>query len=100
MRKPSPSSPPPLRLGELGITEPRHIDIETIAEFCGATVVYDFLEGCEARLIGYKDKAIITANCRAARERQRFSAGHEFGHWMLDRGRVAFTCQASMFATE
>lgn len=98
--KPCPHSPPDLLFDELGIADPRDIDIEAIAEFCGATVVYDFLEGCEARLIGYKDKAIITVNCMAGRERHRFSAGHELGHWMQDRGRIAFSCQASLFATE
>ncbi|HVG20257.1 MAG TPA: ImmA/IrrE family metallo-endopeptidase [Blastocatellia bacterium] len=95
-----PLFPPALLLDELGINEPRDIDIEAVAEFCGATIVYDFLEGCEARLIGYNDKAIITVNCMAQRERQRFSAGHELGHWMQDRGQTAFSCKASTFATE
>jgi len=33
-------------LKELGITEPQEIDVEAIAQYCGATIVYERLEGC------------------------------------------------------
>lgn len=91
---------PSALLKELGITEPEDIHIEAIAEYCSATIVYESLEGCEARIIGYADQAIITVNIASPRERQRFSAGHELGHWMRDRGNIAFACIGKMFATE
>lgn len=84
-------------LRDLGIREPKDLDIEAIAEYCGATVVYRPLEGCEARIIGYRDRAIITVNADSIRPRQRFSAAHELGHWMRDRGKVAFRCEDQSF---
>lgn len=84
--------PPAVLIDELGITEPSEIKIEAIAKHCGATIVYETLDGCEARILGRDDSAIITVNSRSSRQRQRFSAGHELGHWMRDRGRVAFAC--------
>jgi len=79
-------------LDELGITEPSRIRIEGIAQHCGATILYEPLDGCEARILGRDDHAIITVNSNASRARQRFSAAHELGHWMRDRGKVAFSC--------
>lgn len=79
-------------LADLGIKEPDDLDIEAIAEFCGATIRYKPLYGCEARIIGYRDRAIITVNTNSWRGRQRFSGGHELGHWMNDRRQIAFTC--------
>jgi len=92
---------PPLSiLQELGITEPEDLHIEAIAQYCGVTIVYEPLKGCEARLIGYGDRAIITVNTESSLRRQRFSAGHELGHWMRDRGKIAFVCAASTFSLE
>lgn len=71
-------------LNDLGITEPGDIDIEAIAEDCGATIRYQPLSGCAARIMGYKNRAIITIDEDTPRPRQRFSAGHELGHWMRD----------------
>jgi Zn-dependent peptidase ImmA (M78 family) len=87
-------------LNELGITEPQDIDIEAIAEDCGATIRYRPLAGCAARIMGYKDRAIITIDENTPRPRQRFSAGHELGHWMRDRGQVAFQCKSENFVRE
>lgn len=87
-------------LKSLGIDEPEDIWIEAIAENCNATVVYERLEGAEARIIGFNDRAIITVNSGAPLERKRFSAGHELGHWMRDRGKVSFSCTSSTFAGE
>jgi hypothetical protein len=84
--------PPAEILDELGITEPSEIVIEAIAEYCGATIVYEPLEGSEARILGAGDRAIVTVNSTSPRPRQRFSAAHELGHWMRDRGKVAFSC--------
>jgi len=87
-------------LEALGIREPEDLDIEAIAEDRGATIRYRPLEGCEARLVGYRDRAVITVNSSSSRERQRFSAGHELGHWMRDRGQIAFQCEDRHFTRE
>lgn len=87
-------------LDDLGIQEPSDIDIEAIAEDCGATIRYKKLSGCAARIMGFNDRAIITIDADSPRPRQRFSAGHELGHWMRDRGQVAFQCQNKTFVKE
>lgn len=87
-------------LSDLGITEPEDIDIEAIAEDCGATIRYQPLSGCAARIMGYNNRAIITIDTNTPRPRQRFSAGHELGHWMRDRGQVAFQCKKETFVRE
>lgn len=91
---------PGVLLDELGITEPSEIIIEAIAEYCGATIVYEPLGGAEARILGAGDRAIITVDVNSPRPRQRFSAGHELGHWMRDRGKVAFSCTARNLARD
>lgn len=92
----SPYKSPETLLKELGIEEPEDIGIEAIAEYCKATIVYEPLRGCEARIIGNGERAIITVNENSIRERQRFSAGHELGHWMRDRGEIASICTERM----
>jgi Zn-dependent peptidase ImmA (M78 family) len=87
-------------LEELGVREPADLKIEAIAEYCGATIVYAPLEGTEARILGYGDRAIITVNSATPRSRQRFSGGHELGHWMCDRRKIAFACSESAFTRE
>ncbi len=79
-------------LNELGIDEPGDIKLEGIAQYCGATIIYEPLEGSDARLIGYGSSAFITVNAHSTTPRQRFSAAHELGHWMWDRGKMAFAC--------
>jgi hypothetical protein len=79
-------------LKSLGIDHPRQIDLEAIAWHLGAVVRYQRLDGCDARIIGAADRAIITVNSRTSQRRQRFSIGHEIGHWLNDRGRTLF-CQ-------
>jgi hypothetical protein len=74
----------------LGITEPGEIDLEAVAWHMGARVRYRVLDRCEARIIGAGDRAVITVNAASSRRRQRFSIGHELGHWHYDRGRVLF----------
>ena len=80
-------------LNDLGITDPEEIDLEAIAFHCKATVRYRLLDGCAARIIGKGNKAVISVNERSSRRRQRFSIGHELGHWMLDRGKAIYICQ-------
>lgn len=75
-------------LADYGITRPEDIDVEALAQAFGATVVYESLGGCEARIIGTGDQAYICVNPCDSRGRERFSAAHEFGHWLHDRGLV------------
>jgi Zn-dependent peptidase ImmA (M78 family) len=91
---------PQLLLEQLGITEPDELDLEAIAQACGATIVYQTLEGCDARLVGAGDRAIIAVDPRGAHVRQRFSAAHELGHWLYDRGTIAFACAEGQFMGE
>ena len=51
-------------LADLGIHDPEDLDIEAIAYHCGATIVYKLLFGCEARIVGVGDEAIITVNAQ------------------------------------
>jgi hypothetical protein len=93
-------TPPEKILGLLGITEPEDLDIEAIAYACGATIVPQPLTGCQANIIGFGDRAIITVNSNSIPTRQRFSSGHELGHWMKDRGQSAFGCLDSQLESE
>ncbi|PKP68252.1 MAG: hypothetical protein CVT83_05905, partial [Alphaproteobacteria bacterium HGW-Alphaproteobacteria-5] len=74
-------------LQSLGITDPRDIDLEAIAFDQGATVKYRPLNGCEARIVGYGTRAVITIDNRRLKSRVRFSTAHELGHWHNHRGR-------------
>lgn len=100
MNKPSYYRSPQQLLDQLGIMEPEDIDIEVIAYHCAATVLYKPLRGCSARIVGRGERARIVVNAFSSRQRQRFSAGHELGHWMHDRGKVAFSCEDLIFETE
>ncbi len=98
MSQPLVSLPPNFRspqqiLHDLAIQTPSEIRLEAIAEHCGATIVMEPLEGSDARLVGYRSRAIITVNSASPFFRQRFSAAHELGHWMWDRGKMSFRCQ-------
>ena len=79
-------------LQSLGITEPAEIDICAIAQSTGATVVEKPVTGCEARIVGYGERAIIVVNSESIPERKRFSAAHELGHWMRDAGTIGLGC--------
>ena len=79
------------RIAELGIRDPRDLDIEAIAFDSGVSVRYESLTGCEAMLVGFGSKAIATIK-PSVRGRERFSIGHELGHWELHRGR-SFRCR-------
>lgn len=87
-------------LDELGIASPEEIDIEAIAFYCNATIRYRPLTGCAARIVGNQSSAIITVDSNSIRTRQRFSAAHELGHWMYDRGKASFSCQEIQFLKE
>ena len=79
-------------LQSLGITEPAEIDICAIAQSKGATVVEKPVTGCEARIMGYGEKALIVVNSESIPSRKRFSAAHELGHWMRDAGKISLIC--------
>ncbi len=72
---------------ELGVATPGEIDLDAIAFYVGALVRYRVLHGCEARIVGSRDRAIITVNEFGQRRRQRFSIAHELGHWHYHRGQ-------------
>ncbi|HAW77650.1 MAG TPA: hypothetical protein DCW74_18185 [Alteromonas australica] len=81
-----------LYVDRYAITSPTEIDIEAIAFDRSATVLEGKLTGCEAMIIGAGDKATITVNEQSSPQRQRFSIGHELGHWFKDRGKVGNLC--------
>ncbi len=81
-------------LRNVGVEHPNDIDLDLIASIMGVKVRYLPLDGCEARIVGNGDKAIAAINSRSSKERQRFSLGHELGHWQFHRNRILL-CQAS-----
>jgi IrrE N-terminal-like domain len=80
------------RITDLGIRDPRDLDVEVIAFDSGVRVEYAPLIGCEAMLVGVGSRAIATVRPRGNRGRERFSVGHELGHWELHRGQ-SFRCR-------
>lgn len=81
-------------LRSFGIDQPKEIDLEAIAYCEGVQVKYRELKGYEARLVGLKDKAIATITTNTLPTRQRFSLGHELGHWHHHRGK-SFECRVN-----
>ena len=79
------------RIAELGIRDPKDLDVEAIAFDAGVSVRYAPLVGCEATLVGFGARAIATIRKSPVRGRERFSIGHELAHWELHRGR-SFRC--------
>ena len=74
------------------VDSPDDIDLEVIAFDAGLEVRDCALVGCEATLIGYGDKGIVTVTTGVSPERRRFSIAHEVGHWEQHRGQN-FTCR-------
>lgn len=81
-------------LRELGVTDPRDIDLEAIAWHVGVRIRYRPLDGSEAQIIGVGDKAIAIINSQSHPCRKRFSIAHELGHWHHHRGQSAL-CSAA-----
>lgn len=79
-------------IAELGISEPKELDVDAIACDQGVDVFYERLAGCEASLVGFNSHAIATINPSGNRGRERFSVAHEVGHWTLHRGQ-SFRCR-------
>jgi hypothetical protein len=74
------------------VDAPEDIDLEVIAFEAGLEVRDRPLAGCEATLIGYGNKGIITVTTGVSPERRRFSIAHEIGHWEQHRGQ-SFSCR-------
>lgn len=79
-------------LWSYGVTSAEHINLVGIARDKNAEVIYRPLGGCEARLVAYEDKAIISVSTSSAEGRQRFSLAHELAHWICDRKTGSFQC--------
>ena len=83
-------------LKKLGIYEPEDIDLDLVAYSLNADVKRAVLSDCEGKIIGTDEKAIITVNNDADPRRQRFSLGHELGHWINDRGKnLTYRCDTN-----
>lgn len=78
------------------IRDPKDIDVEAISIEAGMQVRFRKLDGCSATLIGIGDRAIATISPSGNAGRDRFSIGHEFGHWSMHRGQ-SFYCRAENF---
>lgn len=78
------------------IRDPKDIDVEAIAIDSGMLIRFRKLDGCAATLLGVKDRAIATISPSGSRGRDRFSIGHELGHWSMHRGQ-SFYCRAENF---
>ncbi len=81
---------------ELGISRPKDIDLDAIALTLGVKVKYEPLADCEALIVGHGENAIATINCRSMPERQRFSLGHELGHWTYHKGKMLYCTQSDI----
>lgn len=75
---------------DLGISDPKDIDLEAIAWSRGAIVHYRPLDKCEATIVGTKTRAVITINSMSIPRRRRYSLGHEIGHWHYHKGRILY----------
>ena len=84
--------PAEARIADLSISRPDEIDVEAIAYDFGVEVRYGDLSGCDATLVGYGARGIATIQRHSMRTRQRFSIGHELGHWEHHRGQ-SFRCR-------
>lgn len=74
-------------LDRLGVVEPP-VPVEELAVKMGLQVVRAPASGSEsAFLIRDSNRVIIGVNSRQSRRRQRFSIGHEIGHWRMHDGR-------------
>lgn len=83
-------------LKEIGIHSPVDIDLKLVAFHLGAQVKAIPLNDCEGYIIGTNDRAIISINSNASETRQRFSLGHEIGHWVNDRGKnLTYRCDSN-----
>lgn len=76
----------------LDVRRPEDIDLERIAHSVGVSIKYRPLTSCEATIVGTMDRGIVSIREDRPMVRQRFSIGHELGHWTYHRGQ-SFVCQ-------
>ena len=82
-------------LQELGVATPEDIDLEAIARHLGVLEIQvRRLDGCEARIVGCGDNAVISVSSAVIPQRRRFSICHELGHWCCHRGQTLY-CKAA-----
>jgi IrrE N-terminal-like domain len=81
-------------LMDVGVACPDDIDLRAIAAHVGLKLVVAPLTGCEARVLGNGNSGFVTVNQKSNRLRQRWSVGHEIGHWRHHRG-LTIACQSS-----
>ncbi len=79
-------------LEALAISSVGDLDVEAIAFDAGIEVRFETLNGCEATLVGFENRAIATVTPSPYAGRTRFTIAHEIGHWELHRGRT-FRCR-------
>jgi Zn-dependent peptidase ImmA (M78 family) len=75
---------------ELGISDPRQINLDAIAWHLGAAVRYRHMDSADATIVGSDRRAVIAVNSSRIETRQRFSLAQEIGHWQYHRGRILF----------
>jgi Zn-dependent peptidase ImmA (M78 family) len=86
-------------LRSYGISDPADIDLHAIAHLQGLSIRFAPLKACDARLVGIGNRGIITIRDDQSAERQRFSIGHEIGHWKHHRNKMLM-CQSSDIGEE
>lgn len=80
-------------LKEVGIHNPEDIDLDLVAFHLNAEVRRSSLSGYEGQIIGTSSRAIITIDNQRHPLRQKFTLGHELGHWVNDRGKnLTYRC--------
>jgi Zn-dependent peptidase ImmA (M78 family) len=77
-------------LMQLGIVDPRDIDLDAIAWVLGAAVKYRRMDSADGTIVGSPKRAVIAINSSRIPTRRRFSLAHELGHWHHHRGQVLF----------
>ena len=74
---------------------PEDINLEAIARHLGVLeILVRPLDGCEARIVGSGDNAVISVSSAVIPQRRRFSICHELGHWCCHRGQTLY-CKAA-----
>ncbi|GAB3464418.1 ImmA/IrrE family metallo-endopeptidase [Massilia terrae] len=81
-----------------GIDTPDEIDLDAIAADRGIIIKKRRLQGADARLVATPTAGIITVSSASSEQRQRFSIGHELGHWERDKhsGRMNLCSKADL----
>lgn len=82
-----------------GVSDAKDIDLHAIAYLQGLSIRFAPLRACDARLVGVGKRGIITIRDDQCAERQRFSIGHEIGHWKYHRHKVLM-CQSGDIGEE